>query len=256
MKGTVFDLTGRTAVITGGSRGLGKSMARLFAQAGADLVISSRSEDELKSAQKEIVAGTNARCEVLTVDQSDRKSTEDFAAKTLKKMGKVDILINNAGHNLPQEIDAVEDAQWDRLIELNLTSCMALSRAFAPGMKERRWGRIIHVSSVMALASKEGRAAYSATKAALIGMTKAMAFDLGAFTITVNCIAPGPFLTDLPGKMLTDAQKKTFADRTALGRWGKPDEIAGPTLLLASEAGSYITGSVLIVDGGMLSKAF
>ena len=123
-------------------------------------------------------------------------------------------------------------------------------------MKERRWGRIIHISSIMALASKEGRDAYSATKAALVGMARATALDLGAFNITVNCLAPGPFLTDLPGSLLTDAEKKGFAQRTALGRWGDPRELAGPALLLASEAGSYITGAVLVVDGGTLTKTF
>ena len=123
-------------------------------------------------------------------------------------------------------------------------------------MKERRWGRIIHISSIMALASKAGRNAYSATKAALIGMTRASALDLGPFRVTVNSICPGPFLTDLPGSLLSDAEKQVFADRTALGRWGDPKELAGPALLLASDAGSYMTGSVLVVDGGTLCNTF
>jgi NAD(P)-dependent dehydrogenase (short-subunit alcohol dehydrogenase family) len=112
------------------------------------------------------------------------------------------------------------------------------------------------MSSVMGLASKDGRGPYSATKSALLGLARAAALDLGGYGITVNCIAPGPFMTDLPGKMLTDEQKKVFAERTALGRWGRPREMAGPALLLASEAGSYITGSVLVVDGGTLVKTF
>jgi len=133
---------------------------------------------------------------------------------------------------------------------------MELTRGLVPQMKERRWGRIIHISSIMGLASKEGRNSYSATKAALIGMAKASALDLGSFGITVNCLAPGPFLTDLPGSLLTDEQKAQFADRTALGRWGDPKELAGPALLLASEAGSYITGETIVVDGGTLCKTF
>jgi NAD(P)-dependent dehydrogenase (short-subunit alcohol dehydrogenase family) len=171
-------------------------------------------------------------------------------------MGHVDILINNAGSNNPQSIENIDDADWDRIVELNLSSCMALSRALVGSMKERRWGRIIHISSIMGLASKEGRGAYSATKSALIGLARAMALDLGEYNITVNCLAPGPFLTDLPGNLLTDEQKKVFADRTALGRWGRPDELAGPALLLASDAGSYITGETLVVDGGTLCKTF
>jgi NAD(P)-dependent dehydrogenase (short-subunit alcohol dehydrogenase family) len=122
-------------------------------------------------------------------------------------------------------------------------------------MKERGWGRIIHISSVMGMTSKAGRTTYSATKAALIGMTRAMALDLGPSGVTVNCIAPGPFLTDLPLSVLSPADRQNFSDRTALGRWGDPQELAGPALLLASDAGSYITGSTLLVDGGVLCKS-
>jgi NAD(P)-dependent dehydrogenase (short-subunit alcohol dehydrogenase family) len=123
-------------------------------------------------------------------------------------------------------------------------------------MKERRWGRVIFISSVMGLVAKDGRGCYSATKSALLGLSRGVALDLGAYNITVNCIAPGPFLTDLPASVLTAEQIKIFADRTALGRWGQPRELSGPALLLASEAGSYITGAVLVVDGGMLVKTF
>src|SRR5438477_10818701 len=131
---------------------------------------------------------------------------------------------------------------------------MALTRAVVPQMKERKWGRVVHISSVMAQVSKEKRNVYSATKSALLGLARASALDLGPFGITVNCIAPGPFLTDLPGTLLSDAEKKAFADHTALGRWGDPRELAGPVLLLASEAGSYITGQTLIVDGGFMVR--
>ena len=121
-------------------------------------------------------------------------------------------------------------------------------------MKERRWGRIIHVSSIMGLSSKEARNVYSATKSALIGLARASALDLGPFGITVNCIAPGIFATDLPMSLLSQQEQDQAAARTALGRWGQPDELAGPALLLASEAGRYITGSVLLVDGGLLCR--
>ena len=143
-------------------------------------------------------------------------------------MGRVDILVNNAGSNTPQAIDKITDEAWDRIVELNLSSCMALTRALVPQMKERRWGRIIHISSIMGLSSKEERNAYSATKSALFGLARASALDLGAFGITVNCLAPGPFLTDLPGSILTDEQKKVFADRTALGRWAQPARAGRP----------------------------
>jgi NAD(P)-dependent dehydrogenase (short-subunit alcohol dehydrogenase family) len=256
MKNSLFDLSGRVALVTGGSKGLGKAMARGFAEAGADVIISSRHENELRAALDEIGQGTNGRREFIVADMTDRNDVKRLADESLKRLGRVDIVVNNAGGNTPQPIDKITDTDWDRVIELNLTSCMALTRALAPQMKERRWGRIIHISSIMALASKEGRNAYSATKAALIGMARASALDLGRDNITVNCIAPGPFLTDLPGNLLSAEEKKVFADRTALGRWGDPRELAGPALLLASEAGSYITGAVLVVDGGSLCKTF
>ncbi len=256
MNGTLFDLSGRVALVTGGSKGLGLAMARIFAEAGADVVISSRHENELKAAVAEVARGTGKRAEYIVADMTDRKDVARLAETALAKMGHIDILVNNAGSNVPQPIDDIRDDDWDRIVELNLTSCMALTRALAPQMKERRWGRVIYISSVMWIVSKDGRGCYSATKSALLGLSRGVALDLGAYNITVNCIAPGPFLTDLPASVLTAEQIKIFADRTALGRWGQPKELSGPALLLASEAGSYITGTVLVVDGGMLVKTF
>lgn len=256
MKTNLFDLSGRVALVTGGSKGLGLAMAVGFAEAGADVVISSRHENELQHAADEIRRAGGGRVEYVVADMIERRDVARLAAASLEKMGHVDILVNNAGSNNPQPIDQIKDEDWDRIIELNLTSCMALTRDLVPQMKERRWGRVIYMSSVMGLASKDGRGPYSATKSALLGLARAAALDLGGYGITVNCIAPGPFMTDLPGKMLTDEQKKVFAERTALGRWGQPREMAGPALLLASKAGSYITGSVLVVDGGTLVKTF
>jgi NAD(P)-dependent dehydrogenase (short-subunit alcohol dehydrogenase family) len=250
----LFNLSGKVALVTGGSRGLGKAMARGLAQAGADLILSSRSEGELKKSLDEALAGTGRKGCVIPCDVSRRDDVKRLAASSLEKMGRVDILINNAGTNKPQPIDAITDETWDEVLEINLSSIMALTRALAPQMKERRWGRIVHISSVMGFVSKEKRNIYSATKSALIGFARASAIDLGPFGVTVNCIAPGPFLTELPGSLLSDAEKKAFADRTALGRWGKPDELIGPVLMLVSEAGAYVTGETLVVDGGYLAK--
>lgn len=250
----VFDLAGRTALVTGGSKGLGKAMARGLAVAGADVVISSRHEEELRPALDEILAGTNRRGRIIVADMSRRDAVQHLARSALDAMGHIDILVNNAGTNIPQAIDQVRDEDWDRVLEINLHSVMSLTRALAPGMKERRWGRVIHISSIMGFISKAGRNAYSTTKAALLGLMRASALDLGPFGITVNCIAPGPFLTDLPLGLLSKAEQKEFADATALGRWGDPKELVGPVLLLASEAGSYITGQALVVDGGWLAR--
>jgi NAD(P)-dependent dehydrogenase (short-subunit alcohol dehydrogenase family) len=250
----LFDLTGRAALVTGGSRGLGKAMATVFAQAGADVVVASRQEGPLRAAAEEIRGATGARVEHVVADMTQRDDVRRLADAATATLGKIDILVNNAGFNVPQSIDHVRDEDWDRLVELNLTSCMALSRALAPGMKERHWGRIVHISSVMGMASNAGRNAYSATKAALLGLARASALDLGPYNVTVNCLAPGLFATELPMSILDTQQQAAAAARTALGRWGRPEELAGPVLLLASEAGSYITGSVLVVDGGVLAR--
>jgi NAD(P)-dependent dehydrogenase (short-subunit alcohol dehydrogenase family) len=240
--------------VTGGSKGLGKAMARGLAQAGADIIISSRHEDELRKALDEILKGSPRRGLALVADMTQRDDVRSLAERALAGMGRVDILVNNAGSNKPQAIDAITDADWDYILELNLNSVMALTRALVPQMKERRWGRIIHISSIMGFVSKEMRNSYSVTKTALLGLARASALDLGPYGITVNCIAPGPFLTDLPMTVLSDAEKQKFSDRTALGRWGQPDELVGPVLLLASEAGRYITGQTLIVDGGYMAR--
>lgn len=252
----VFDLTGRSALITGGSRGIGKAIGLGFARAGADLFLCSRKEEELRATAEEIHAETGVRVEYSVADMAKRDDTQRLADLAAQRLGKVDIVVNNAGWNVPQSIDCIRDEDWDYLVELNLSSCMALTRAVTPGMKQRGWGRVIHISSIMGLASTPQRNAYSATKSALIGMAKASALDLGPFGITVNCIAPGPIATDMPMSILSKPQQDALASRTAMNRWGRPDELIGPALLLASEAGSYITGTVLVVDGGALARIF
>ena len=256
MNNTIFDLSNRSALITGGSRGIGRAIALGFARAGADLFLCSRKEEDLRAAADAIREETGRRVEYAVADMAKRDEVQRLADEAARRLGKVDILVNNAGWNIPQSIDAIRDEDWDYLVELNLSSCMALTRALAPAMKERRWGRVIHISSIMGMASTAERNAYSATKAALIGMAKASALDLGPFGITVNCIAPGPIATDMPMSILSKPQQDSLASRTAMNRWGRPEELVGPALLLASDAGSYITGSVLLVDGGTLAKIF
>jgi NAD(P)-dependent dehydrogenase (short-subunit alcohol dehydrogenase family) len=254
MARNLFDLTGKTALVTGGSKGLGKAMARGLVEAGADVVISSRHENELRTALSEILKDTGRQGRYVVADMSRREQVVRLAKDALELTGRIDVLINNAGTNKPEAIDAITDEAWDEVLEINLSSVMALTRALVPQMKARRWGRVIHIASIMAFLSKEKRNGYSATKSALLGLARASALDLGAYGITVNCIAPGPFLTDLPMSLLSDAEKQTLSDHTALGRWGDPIELVGPALLLASDAGSYITGQTLVVDGGFLAR--
>lgn len=250
----LFNLTGRTALITGGNKGLGKAMARGLAEAGADIFLASRNEAELKSTLDEILTATGRKGAYAVCDVAKRDQVVNLARVAVEKMGRIDILINNAGMNAPQAIDAVSDETWDTILEVNLSSIMALTRALVPQMRARKWGRVIHISSIMGFVSKEKRNAYSATKTALIGLAKASALDLGEDGVTVNCIAPGPFLTDMPMSILSPAEKAEFAKTTALNRWGDPTELVGPVLLLASDAGSYITGQTLVVDGGYLCR--
>ncbi len=255
MQCDLFNLKGRSALVTGGSRGLGKAMARGFAECGARVMICSRNEEELQSAVLEISDGLDVEVRYVVTDMSKRDEVDALAAAALEAFGTVDILVNNAGVNTPQPIDEVTDEAWDRVLEINLTAIMRLTRALVPAMKAQRWGRVIHISSVLGVGSKPGRNAYSATKAALMGLAKASALDLGPFGVTVNCIGPGPFLTDMPMSLLSEAEKEEFSNVTALKRWGQPRELAGPALLLASEAGSYITGEMLLVDGGAFARA-
>jgi NAD(P)-dependent dehydrogenase (short-subunit alcohol dehydrogenase family) len=249
-----FRLDGKVALVTGGSKGLGKAMARGLAEVGADIVISSRHENELRPALEEILKGTGRKGHYIVADMGKRTDVEKLGKKALELMGRVDILINNAGTNEPQAIDAITDETWDRLIEVNLSSVMALTRALVPQMKARRWGRIVHISSVMGFVAKEGRNVYCATKTGLLGLARASALDLGKHGITVNCIAPGLFLTDLPMRLLSDQEKRDFCRMTALDRTGELKELVGPALLLASDAGSYITGQTIVVDGGLLAR--
>ncbi len=252
----LFDLTGKTALVTGGSKGIGKSLARGLAEAGADVVISSRHEDELRAASSAIAEGLSIRVAHVVADLSRRGEADRLAADALAAFGKIDILINNAGSNCPQPIDELKDEDWDRIHELNLASCMALTRALAPGMKARRWGRIVNISSILGMASAAGRSTYSSSKSGLIGLTQANAADLGPFGVTVNAIAPGPFVTELTAAMLPPETRDALGKRTALGRWGETHELIGPTLMLASDAGSYITGATIVVDGGILARVW
>lgn len=250
----LFDLTGKTALVTGGSKGLGMAMARGLVEAGADIVICSRHEEELRPALEAILRGTQRRGHYFVADMSKRAEAVKLAENAVQHMGHIDILVNNAGTNVPQPVDEIKDEDWDRVLEINLTSVMALTRALTPAMKQRGWGRVVHISSIMGFVSNYGRNVYSATKAALIGMARASALDLGRHGITVNCIAPGPFLTDLPARLLSAEDKQRFSARTALGRWGEPHELVGPLLLLASDAGKYITGETIVVDGGFIAN--
>jgi len=245
-----FDLSDRIALITGGHKGLGLAMARGLAAAGADLVLAGRDDEGLVRAQAAIEYETGASVDVLTADLSVRGEAQSVVARAIDAAGRVDILINNAGVSVPQKREEVDASTCDDMLALNLTASMWLSRAVVPGMRERGWGRIVHVSSAFAETSAPRGPAYSASEAGLRGLARSSAIDLGPYGITVNCIAPGTFATHTTGATLRQGERHRLAKATALGRWGDPSELAGPAVLLASDAGSYITGTTLFVDGG------
>lgn len=248
----LFDLSGRSALVTGASKGLGRQLAVSLSAAGANTVLTARDQSGLDEVACEIERETTIRPRTVVADLYSRDAQDRLISALLNDIGQPDILVNNAGRYTAQTIETIEDEAWDSLLELNLSSAARLTRGLAPGMVKRGWGRIINVSSILAIGSRRGAAAYSASKAALIGMTRAFALELGPFGVTVNCLAPGAFNAAAPEARPTDLQRENFARTTALGRWGRPMELTGPALMLASDAGSYITGSVIVVDGGAL----
>lgn len=250
----LFKLSGKVALVTGGSKGLGLAMALGLAQAGADVAINSRHRDELDRAVAEIGEKTDTRVHGVTADLFSRRETVELAQQACAEMGRVDIIVNNAGTNIPAAADEIQDADWDRLIELNLSAPMALVRELAGQMKQRRWGRIINISSIFGLCTKEARGGYSAAKAGLIGLTRTMAQDLAPWGITANAIAPGPISTELTDRLVQGELRDYFDRMLVVGRWGKPQDLVGPLLLLASDAGSFITGATLPVDGGWMTR--
>jgi 3-oxoacyl-[acyl-carrier protein] reductase len=251
-----FNLTGKVALVTGGSKGLGKAMARALALAGADVVIASRTEAELRSALDEILDGTGRKGRYVVADVRKRADVARLARTALEQMGKVDILVNNAGTNKPQPIDAISDEVWDEVIEINLTSVMALTRALAPQMKERRWGRIINVLNIGAKAPRGGSAPTSITRAAGMALTKVLSHEGAPHNVLVNAMLVGFIEADqhvqaaarlgVPYAEYVDACAKEIP----LGRMGRPEEFADLACFLVSDAGSYITGTAINVDGG------
>ena len=248
----LFDLNGKVALVTGGSKGIGRAMARGLAEAGANIVINSRNREEMDEAMSLILDGTGRQGHCVVADLFQREDTVRLAREALEAMGRVDIIVNNAGTNIVSPVDRIVDQDWDKLIELNLTAPMVLVRECADQMKERKWGRIVNISSIFGMCTKNERGGYSATKSGLIGITRTMAQDLAPWGITANAIAPGPISTPLTDRMVQGELREYF-NSMLLGRWGTPEDLIGPVLLLSSDAGSFITGTTLTVDGGWMT---
>ena len=241
----------KVAIITGSARGIGRAIAETLARRGCDVVIADINQESAEATAKEIAASTNQKTLAVGVNVSDFASANALVERTLAEFGKVDILVNNAGLTRDKLVMRMEEADWDIVIDVNLKGAFNCSKAVVRPMMKQRYGRIVNISSVSGQAGQTGQANYSASKAGLIGLTKALARELASRQITVNAVAPGFVLTALT-QNLSDELKEAILKATPLGRMGTPEEIAYAVAFLASDEASYITGQVLAVDGGMV----
>ena len=242
-------LSGQVALVTGGARGIGREIALLFAKEGADVALFDINAQQLEQTAGELRA-LGRRAEGLVVDVTDGKQVEDGVAKVLDKLGRIDILINNAGITKDGLLVRMDDAQWDRVLNINLRGTFLCTRAVGKHMLKARRGRIISIASIVGLIGNPGQANYAASKAGVIGMTKAVAKELARRGITCNAIAPGFIQTEMTDA-LPEQAKQRLMDAIPMGSLGEPKDVAQAALFLASEAARYITGHVLVVDGGL-----
>jgi 3-oxoacyl-[acyl-carrier protein] reductase len=244
---TTIDLSGKVAFVTGSTRGIGLAIARAMHGAGAKVAIVGRDAERARAVAAELgERTTGAGCDVAVAEQ-----VENALATAESALGPIDILVNNAGLTRDNILLRLTDADWDAVLDANLKGAFHTTRAVIKGMMKRRSGRIINVTSIVGLVGNKGQANYAASKAGLVGFTKSVAKEYAGRGILANCIAPGYIDTDMTSG-LPDAAKATLLQGIALGRLGRPEDVAGAALFLASDLAAYITGQVLVVDGGMV----
>jgi len=242
----MFDLSGKTALVTGASGGIGGAIAKALHAQGAVVALSGTRREALETAAAEL----GERTHVLPCDLGDPAATEALAKDAETAMGKLDILVNNAGLTRDNISMRMKDEDWQKVIDVNLTAGFRLARAAMRGMMKRRWGRIIGITSIVGVTGNPGQANYAAAKAGMIGMSKALAQELASRAITVNCVAPG-FIETAMTDALTPEQKARIMPAIPAGRLGAPADIAAAVVYLASDEGAYVTGQTIHVNGGM-----
>ena len=250
-----FKLDGKTALVTGGARGLGKTMATALAEAGADIALTGRSLDACRAAAKEIAGATGRTVHAFAGDVTVAADVERVHQEVVAACGDVDILINNAGTNIRGTLDQLSEADWDNVIDTNLKGPFLCTKAFAPGMIKKGWGRVVNLASILSVIGLPGRTPYASSKAGVLGLTRVWALEWAGKGVTCNAICPGPFATDMNKQLLNDPQAyQQFVANIPMGRWGEPHEIANAAVFLASEASSFVTGTSLFIDGGWTAR--
>ena len=246
------ELDGRVAVVTGASRGLGRAMAVELGAAGAKLALVGRDRAKLEETAAQAAGAETA---VFLADVTDEAQVRNLEQGVRERFGHVDILVNNAGMNIRKPLVEYTLDEWNTVLDTNLTSVFLVCRSFIPLMKGRGYGRIINLASMMSHVSLPGRTAYSASKAAMLGVTRALAQELADEGITVVAISPGPFATEINTALMENPElNKQFLSNIPLGRWGKAEEIGKLALYLCSDAAGFITGSDVVIDGGWTSR--
>lgn len=250
-----FRLDGKIALITGGSKGLGLTMATALAEAGADVALSGRTLATCEAAAAKIAAATGRRARGFAADVTASADIERLVKAIESSLGPIDILINNAGVNIRGTIDQLPESDWDAVIDTNLKGPFLVAKVVGPGMVKRGWGRVVNLGSILGAVALGGRAPYASSKAGVINLTRVMALEWAGTGVTANAICPGPFATEMNLPLLNDPVKyQEFVKKIPMGRWGELDEIAGAVVFLASPAASFITGSSLFVDGGWTAQ--